>query len=464
MRVPHNHVTPYLNFLFLEPKQNHLTMIRIILITALSFCTLHIGFAQTFDKEKLDNYLEALEANDKFMGSVAIAKNGEVIYTKATGFADVESKKKPDANTKYRIGSISKTFTATLVLKAVEENKLSLDQTIHKYFPLVTNAKKITISNLLNHRSGIHNFTNDDIYLEYNTKPKTEADMVAIIAEAGSDFEPDSKAEYSNSNYVLLSYILQKVYDQSYSDILDEKIIKPANLKNTKFGGKIDLSKNECNSYEYVSSWEKQPETDMSVPMGAGAIISTPSDLTQFAFTLFSRKIISAESVKTMTTIKDGYGMGLFTMPFGDKTSYGHTGGIDGFSSIFGYFEDDKVAFAITSNGNNYNHNNVSIAVLSAVFNEPYEIPLFKSIEVSSADLDKYLGVYSSPQIPLKVTITKSENTLVAQATGQPSFPLQATAEHQFSFDKAGVVLDFNPEAKQMTLNQGGGSYVMTRE
>lgn len=439
-------------------------MIRIILITALSIFTLQLGFAQAFDKEKLDSYLEALEANDKFMGSVAIAKNGKVIYTKATGYADVESKKKPDANTKYKIGSITKTFTATMVLKAVEENKLSLDQTIDKYFPSVTNAKKITISNLLNHRSGIYNFTNDEAYLEYYTTARTEAEMVDIIAKGGSVFEPDAKAEYSNSNYVLLSYILEDAYKKSYSEILQEQIIAPLKLSNTVYFGKIDLSKNECNSYEYSGGWEIQPETHPSVPIGAGSIASTPSDLTAFSFALFNGKIISEESLKTMMAIKDGYGMGLFPMPFGEKTSYGHTGGIDGFSSVFGYFPDDDIAFATISNGNNYNQNSVSIAVLSAIFNESYEIPVFKTIEVSSADLDKYLGTYSSPDLPIKVTITKKENTLIAQATGQPSFSLEATDEHQFSFDKAGVVLDFNPEEKEMTLNQGGGSYVMTQE
>lgn len=439
-------------------------MIRIVLFIALSICTLSTSFAQNLDKEKLDKYLETLEANDKFMGSVAITKNGEVIYTKAIGYADVQSQKKADSNTKYKIGSISKTFTATLILKAVEEKKLRLDHNIHKYFPSVPNSKTITISNLLNHRSGIHNFTNDENYLEYNNEPQTEAEMVNIIAKGGSDFEPDSKAEYSNSNYVLLSYILQKTYGKPYAELLEKKITKPLKLSNTYYFGKIDLTTNECNSYEYVGHWEKQPETDPSVPLGAGAIISTPTDLTTFANALFDGKIISEESLKTMTTLQDGFGMGIFTMPFDEKTSYGHTGGIDGFSSVFGYFKDEKVAFAITSNGNNYNHNDVSVAVLSAVFNAPYEIPEFRNIELLPADLEKYLGIYSSPTFPMKITITKNENTLIAQATGQPSFPLEATAEHQFSFDRAGLVLRFNPEEKQMTLNQGGGSYVLTKE
>ena len=120
-----------------------------------------LGFAQNFDKVKLDNYFNALEINNKFMGSVAVAKNGVLIYSKAIGFSDLENAIKANVNTTYKIGSISKTFTAVLVLKAVEENKLKLHQTLDYYFPEVKNAEKITVEQLLTHRSGIHNFTDD---------------------------------------------------------------------------------------------------------------------------------------------------------------------------------------------------------------------------------------------------------------------------------------------------------------
>ena len=191
-------------------------MIKTIVITFLTFAISQIGLAQTnFDKTKLDNYFKALEQNNKFMGSVAVSKNGEVIYTKSVGFTDVENNVKSTDNSKYRIGSISKTFTAVLILKAVEEKKINLSQTINKWFPTLKNAKKITIEHLLRHRSGIHNFTNDKDYLTWNTQPKTEEKMLEIIAKGGSAFTPDSNAEYSNSNFVLLTYILTLIYSKN---------------------------------------------------------------------------------------------------------------------------------------------------------------------------------------------------------------------------------------------------------
>lgn len=184
-----------------------------------------ITFAQNLNTVKLDSLFQILEAKNKYMGSIAVTENGKLLYTKSIGKDDVNSNKQSTIETKYRIGSISKMFTSCLILKAVEENKLNLNQTIDIYFPTIENAKKITIENLLNHRSGIHNFTNDEAYLTYNTQPKSEKEMVEIITKGKSDFEPDSKGDYSNSNYVLLSYILEKTYKKSYKEILSSKII-----------------------------------------------------------------------------------------------------------------------------------------------------------------------------------------------------------------------------------------------
>ena len=164
-------------------------------------------FAQTFDKDKLDLYFQTLENNNKWMGSVAVSENGKIVYTKSIGYSDFATKTRPTETTKYRIGSISKTFTSALVLKAAEENKLSLDTKISKFFPNIKNADKISIANLLNHRSGIHSFTDNENYLSWNTQKKSEKELLKIIEDGGSDFEPDSKADYSNSNYVLLSFI-----------------------------------------------------------------------------------------------------------------------------------------------------------------------------------------------------------------------------------------------------------------
>lgn len=422
------------------------------------------GLAQTFDKAKLDQYFDALEKNNKFMGSVAVSQNGKLVYTRSVGFADVERQLRANENSKYRIGSISKTFTSVLILKAVEAGKLDLNKTIETYFPTIKNAEKITIRLLLTHRSGIHSFTNDKDYLSWNTQPKTEPEMVDIIAKGGSDFEPDSKAEYSNSNFVLLTYILEKTFGQPYSELIAKYIAKPLDLRNTAVGGKINTAENDCKSYRFVGNWQAEPETDMSIPAGAGAIVSTPTDLVKFSDALFGGKLLQPESLELMKTIKDRYGMGLIKVPFFDKTGYGHTGGIDGFSSVFTHFDDGNISYAMTSNGSNYNNNNISLAVLSAVFEKPFEIPDFKIYNVSSEDLDKYLGTYSSTQMPLKITVTKKDNTLIAQATGQSAFPLEATDKDKFKFDQAGIVMEFKPAEKTMILNQRGGQFTFRKE
>ena len=439
-------------------------MTKTILTTALLLTLGQIGFSQNFDKTKLDNYFNAIEQNNKFMGSVAVSKNGEIIFTKSTGFADVENNVKATEKTKYRIGSISKSFTAVLTLKAVEEKKIDLNQTIDKWFPSITNAKEITVKHLLSHRSGIHNFTDDKDYLTWNTQPKTETKLIEIIQKGGSDFKPDSKAEYSNSNFVLLSYILEKIFAKSYSDLLQEFIVKPIGLTNTYVFGKINPNNNECKSYSFSGTWKLETETDFTIPLGAGAITSTPSDLTKFADALFGGKLLKTESLEIMKTVEDGYGIGLFQIPFYKNIGYGHTGGIDGFSSVYSHFADDKISYALISNGTNINNNDISIAVLSAVYDKPYEIPVFTTYILTSEDLDKYLGVYASKQIPLKITITKDRNTLIAQGTGQPAFTLEATDKDKFKFDQAGAKFEFNPTDKTMILFQGGGQIKFTKE
>ena len=422
------------------------------------------GLAQEFDKTKLDLYFDALEANNKFMGSVAVSRNGSIIYSRSTGYADFENKIKADEKSRYRIGSISKTFTTVLVMKAVEQNKLALDQTIGKYFPSIKNSGKITIENLLYHRSGIHSFTSDSTYLKWNTQGKTEKEMTEIIARGGIDFEPDTKSEYSNSNFVLLTFILEKTFGKPYAELLQEHIVQPLGLKNTSLGGKINTSNKDCNSYKYLDTWVVEPETDISIPLGAGGIVSTPGDLVKFSDALFGGKLLSSESLEKMKIVKGQYGLGIFNIPFYDKAGYGHTGGIDGFSSVFSYFSDGDVSFAMTCNGSNFNTNNISIAVLSAIFNRPYDIPEFSSIVVSSEELDSYLGVYTSSQIPISITVTRKNNTLIAQGSGQASFPLEPAGKDKFKFDQADLVMEFNPANNTMILTQGGGKFDFKRE
>lgn len=424
------------------------------------------AFGQTFNKAKMDSLFNALETNNKAMGSICISKDGKEIYRNAIGYSLIngELKTKADVNTKYRIGSVSKMFTATLIFQLIDEKKLTLNDKLDKYFPQLPNATKITVEQLLGHRSGIHNFTNDEAYGSYMEQPKSQKEMLEIIAKGGTDFEPDSKAEYSNSNYVILGFIIEKITNKPYAEVLKQKITSKVGLKNTYYGGKTSAAKNEGFSYQYINQWNTMPETDMSIPGGAGAIVSTPADLNKFIEALFGLKLISEASLTHMKTIKEGHGLGMFQFPFDAKKAYGHDGSIDGFNAMLGYFPEDKLAIAYCSNGQNYEVNNIIVAALSIYYNKDYIIPSFKTLALSEAQLDQYTGLYSSKEMPLKITVGKEGNTLTAQATGQGAFPLEATEKDIFKFDGAGITLEFNPEKKEMTLKQGPGKYLFTRE
>jgi len=252
---------------------------KLILSLAVSLVSF-AGFSQNIDKAKLDAYFNALSENNRFMGSVAIAQGDKVIYSKSVGFSDVGQSMKASENSKYRIGSVSKTFTAVLTLKAVEESKLNLNQTIDKWFPTIGNADKITIEHLLRHRSGLHNHVDEFVKSNRHTQPISEQEMIEVIIKGGNDFEPNAKMAYSNPNYILLTYILEKIYEKPFSKILEEKIANPLGLKNTFMGTKINTSSGESHSYNFLNNkWELAPELDISQGLGAGAMTSNSTDL-----------------------------------------------------------------------------------------------------------------------------------------------------------------------------------------
>ena len=434
-----------------------------IILTLLSF---GVAYSQNLNKPKLDSLFNILAEKNKGMGSLAISKNGTVLYSKAIGYSVISDKEKKPATitTKYRIGSITKMFTAVMIFQLVEEGAIKLNTTLDTYFPNVPNAKLITISNLLDHRSGLHNFTADPDYTKWMTQPKTQAEMLTIITKASTDFQPNEKADYSNTNFVLLGYIIEKITGQSYSKNLQERIISKIGLSNTRVGSKIDANNNESFSYHFVTDWKPEPETDMSIPGGAGSIISTPTDLTKFIEALFALKLVSKSSLLQMKTMTDGFGMGMFQVPFHDKKGYGHNGGIDGFASELYYFPEDSLAVAYCTNGKGYSMNDILIGVLSIYYGLNYSIPTFNTLELKTTDLDKYLGVYSSPQFPLKITITKENTALSAQASGQSPFPLEATEKDKFKFDPAGITFEFNPDKNEMTFKQRGGVFSFTKD
>jgi len=434
----------------------------------LSFFLLLIAFsinAQDFNKSKLDSLFSLIDDNHKGMGSISIFENSKEVYQNTIGYVSIEDSIKSNQSTKYRIGSISKMFTASIILGLIEDQKLAMDTKLSEFYPDIINSEDITIEYLLRHRSGIYNFTNSSDYQSWMELPISKENLITKIIDLGSSFKPNQRAEYSNSNYILLSFIAEYIEKKKFSKILKKRICKPCSLKDTYYGSKISTTNNEALSYTKSNNWQIATQTDMTILGGAGGVVSNSTDLNKFLNCLFLGKLVSENSLTTMMQIQDGYGIGMFQVPFGNKKAFGHTGGVDGFQSNAFLFPTEEVSIAYTSNGVVMPINDILIGVLSIYFSKDYELPVFTdTIRLKSEELDKYLGVYSSLTFPLKITITKEKNVLIAQATGQPSFPLEAYEEHKFRFDQAKLKIEFISQESTMILKQGGGQFTLKKE
>jgi CubicO group peptidase (beta-lactamase class C family) len=436
--------------------------IKILFAALLTLALFAAAHAQTPDKAKLDQFFDRLAEKNKAMGSLTIARDGSVIYTRAIGYRQISgTERKPlTAATRFRIGSITKMFTAALILQLVEKRKLKLPDTLDKFFPEIPNAKKITIEQILAHRSGIHDVVEDrDFQKAWRMKSITKDEMLASIAKAAPDFDPDAKFSYSNSGFFLLGMIVEKLTGKTYEEALRKRITGKTGLKDTYAGtGDIDAGRNESFTYLYLRDWEQQPAIHSSILFGSGAIVSTPNDLVRFIQALFDGKIISKDSLRRMKTMRDGYGLGMETFTYNGKTFYGHTGGVDNFGAWLAFLPEEKLALAYTSNAKVYPVARIVDGVFDIYYNKPFQIPAFDTINVSPEVLDKYVGVYSSSAFPLKITITRSGETLYFQPpNGQASVPLEATAPDKFKFEPAGMVFEFDAAKNQLILRRRGG-------
>lgn len=441
----------------MKTKMLFATLLTLVLVTA--------GYAQTLDKAKLDQLFDRLLEKNKGMGSLTLAKDGNVLYTRSFGYGQINgTEKKPlTATTKYRIGSITKTYTAVMIFQLVEEGKLSFTDTLDKFFPQIPNAAKITIRQILNHRSGIHNLEPDG---SWGKQPRTKDEVVARIAQGQPDFEPDARHLYSNTGYVLLGYIVEKAGGKPYQEALKERITSRIGLKDTYLGaGNTDPGKNEALSYSYVGGWREAAEIDFSITGGAGAILSTPADMTKFIQALFDLKLVSQNSLNQMKTMRDGEGMGMEPFSFAGKTLYGHTGGSNSSGAWLAYFPEEKLALAYTTNAKIYTVSNIVSGVFDIYWNRPFQIPTFDTFDVSTEVLDRYVGVYTIPGTPAKMTVTRDGATLYIQAGAEPSrgVPLEATAEDKFKIDP-GVVFEFDAAKGQLTIKRPNGERVFTKE
>lgn len=402
----------------------------------------------------IDSFLTKLDKDQSFMGSVSISKNGEVIYSNTIGYCDYEKETKANENTKYRIASITKTFTAVLVFKAIEANKLQLNQAIGSFFPDLLKGDQITIAHLLHHQSGIPSYTKDDYFWENRTQAQSADDLLDAIIALESSFEPGENTVYSNSNYFLLAQLLERVYEDSYENLLEKYITKQLKLHNTFEGKAIIPDNNECFSYTIEGGeWELFPETHLSLAKGSGSLVSTPADLNVFFRSLMNGELVSSASLEQMTTIVGNHGMGIFRYSLHDQSGHGHGGNIDGFTASSIYFEDIDVALSITSNASSVPLNEVYSEVLNLYLGQ-------QEVAISEDEIKNYVGVYTFEEDPSDQSVFKSEgNTLILVIKGEFREPLVYKGNGRFLFNQMygeSISFTFSEDGKELIFEQAG--------
>ena len=336
-------------------------------------CCSKIGFIYASNIDTfavtLDDYLSSLEADNEFSGTVCVTKCGNRIFNEAYGYRDIENHFLNDTNTIFRIGSITKTFTAVLIMQLVEEGFLSFDDLLSDYYSIIPNAPEITIDMMLHHQSGIYDFTTHPDYLGYFEQPKTRQEMLDIVMYHSSVFEPGTDTGYSNTNYLLLGYIIEDITGKSYNTNVQERISDVIGLTNTLCASTINTDNNKSESFRLEDGeWILAPETHISIPHGAGAVVSTSSELTSFISALFNFELVNSTSLHNMLTQYGGYGMGIIRVSYQNKVVYGHNGVINGFSGTMIYIPEDEIALVFLSNGLDYSQQDLWTEILDIYY------------------------------------------------------------------------------------------------
>lgn len=417
-----------------------------------------ISNGMVFGQQKLDAYFEHLFKNRKFMGSVAVSYHDSIIYSKSVGYADVNAERKIDGNTKFRIASITKTFTAVLVLKAVEEQKLHLDDKLSLYYPEVKNAAKISIEQMLNHRSGIFNFTEKPGEDQWQQHPHTEQEFVDFFVNEPASFEPGTSYAYSNTNYALLGFILEKIYHKSYAELLDEKICQPLHLVNTYYSFEVDSAKDEALSYNIQDRYIRNSRVNFSNHPGSGGIASNAVDLNKFLFALFNGKLISPGSLAKMLPMDKGeYGLGIEKLSFNSPEGFGHSGRLENYISDYWYFPKENLGIVTLANATNIDTDDIGVVLVKYAYGSMPELPDFNNVPGLSYEVfDSIRGTYYLEQPKSTITISSDGRNLVFQdsRSGQDFVPFEYDGNNAFHFGN--IKLQFFPAKREVELEQDG--------
>lgn len=408
--------------------------------------------------------------------SVAVARADKVILAKGYGMADVELSVPAGADSIFRIGSVTKQFTAAAVMRLVEAGKISLDAPVQTYVPdFPVKEWPVTVRHLLTHTSGIWSYTDDEKFMERDSSLElTPTELIATFAERPLEFEPGTKFHYSNSAYYLLGAVVEKASGKPYARYVQEDLFAPLGLSHSRYESNAEIIPGRAQGYTLKEGkLANDKAIGADVPGAAGSLLSTASDLVRWEIALSDGggKVVKPESYTQMTTSavladgkETGYGFGLGINKWEGHRRVSHGGGIFGFTSMLLTLPDDGITVAVLSNSDAMNPGKVadSVARLAlglAVF-EP------KDLAMSPADVARFSGEFAFDGIPLEIRFFERGGQFWAQATGQKEARLlyQGEGEFRASFDAAVKFVFVKDSADSFVLHQGGRTMPANRK
>ncbi len=422
--------------------------------------------------QKLDKYLISANAAYKFNGTALISENGKILLEKGYGFKNVPKGLINDSNTIFQIGSITKSFTAIIILKLQEEGKLSVHDKINKYFRDFPGGDKITIQNLLTHTSGLYNYT--DIIGEEDSAivcyPVTKERVLEVFRNKGLQFEPGDKFEYNNSGYFLLGVIIEKVTGKQYETVVKEIIFNPLRMTQSGFDYKKVENSNKSQGYIILNkdSIRTNRTIDSTVYYSAGSMYSSVSDLYKWVQAIAGRQLLDESSwQQVFTPFKDKYGFGFYIDSLYHKSYIEHSGGLLGFTSDFMYYTKQNLTIILLNNVGNYGNSLFPVAagISSIVFGLPYS-NWKESNELKIAEdlLKTYVGTYAF-NADHKLIVEFENGELFIRDTNPkdklPKVELYAEHENMFYIKEAQLKFEFvldgnNIPIKLVTYNTNG--------
>jgi CubicO group peptidase (beta-lactamase class C family) len=413
---------------------------------------------------KFTEYMEAQERINRFTGAVLVAREGKVLFARGYGMANLEHGIANTPQTKFRLGSITKQFTAVAFLQLQEKGKLSVQDPVCKYVPDCPAAwAPITIHHLLTHTSGIPNFTSFPDYQQTMMLASPPEKTLVRFRDKPLDFAPGERFSYSNSGYVLLGFILEKVAGQSYEQYLRQHILGPAGMRDTGYDVTATVLPGRASGYSRrgQSGYANAAYMDMTIPHAAGALYSTVEDFVKWDQALSGETLLKQASLDAMfTPAKDNYAYGWVVRDVAGRKTIGHGGGINGFNTAFMRYPTEKLIAVAFSNVEGTRVGPIASDLAAITLGLPYELPKERiAITVDPKILDTYVGRYELAPT-FSITVMREGDGLMTQATGQSKVPIYAESETKFFLRVVDAQLTFvkGPDGKvtHLILHQGG--------